>query len=750
MIEDARKPVVAHPVPHQGRDHGHFVELEASGAVVIADTAGRAVAASEGCEAYIGRVASEVVGEMVADVLGDGVGRAVEAAVAGAGGPGGWRPVTVERGTELRLRTFCAGEALIGLDLVPAAVTAQMAHPREGVELVAEWNEWFSTCTSSKALLDIVVSTARERLGFDGVWIQRNEPGGNGFVVAADAPKTADVVGRRVAPHDLPPSQPRTGDRYQPYFVADLQMPGRRLWPPSSSVDLQASALLRPFPQYLAEKAALGVRSTAGLPLVVDGRLWGRVICHSATPRTISSAAQSELRLLAAAASARLAELIGQEDAQEQLPLAQHCLRIMANLTVATDALDALAHDAQALLGVCDADAAIIWNGGRLHTVGLPDDPGLVDALSAAARTALTGARRPVASTTRIDGDVAVDPRVAAGFLAARLGAGTDDIVVWVRRLDAKAQAWVQHQLTGEPSPDQLFTGLTVRTQGAGSETRPWTRAQLAQVEELRQAIAEQQVTRSAQLRAANAELQRSNEQYDAFAHAAAHDLRAPLRGIILNAEFLLEDLAGRLTDGETEQLQTIKRLTGSMTDLLEGLMTYAQIGQAPLVPETLALPQVMSEVVELLGVRIPDEATLTVARQEFVADPAALRQILLNVVGNAIKYGRERPEIAVDVTTLGALRDTCPPPGTLDTASDSTAILRVADNGIGIHPDHHERVFGLFRQLNPDSTGTGAGLAICRLISHRHAGEIWLTSALGEGTTFYVAMGTTGALGTR
>lgn len=749
MIEDASKPTAERRAALKAWDHGHFVELEASGVVVVTDRSARIVAVSEGCEVLVGRVASDVVGETVADVLGDDVARAVEVAVDGDGGPGGWRPSSDLLGASVRLRTFRAGDGLVGVDLVPVG-TAQAAVPGAGVELVAEWNEWFSRCTSSKVLLDVVVSTARERLGFDGVWIQRNEPGGTGVVVAADAPKTPDVVGRLVAPHDLPPSQPRVGDRFQPYFVEDLAVPGRRLWPPSSALDLQASALLRPFPQYLEEKAALGVRATAGLPLVVDGQLWGRVICHSAAPRAVSSAVQSELRLLAAAASVRLAELIAQEDAQEQLPLAQHSLRIMANLTVATDALDALAHDARALLGVCDADAAIIWNGGRLHTHGLPDDRALVDALSAAARAALTGARRPVASTTRIDDAAGVDPHAAAGFLAARLGAGTDDIVVWLRRLDAEAQAWVQHQLTGDPTADQLFTGLTVRTQGAGSETRPWTRAQLAQVEELRQAIAEQQVTRSAQLRAANAELQRSNEQYDAFAHAAAHDLRAPLRGIILNAEFLLEDLVGRLTDGEVEQLETIKRLTGRMTDLLEGLMTYAQIGQAPLVPETLALTQVTSEVVELLGVRVPEEATLTVARQEFVADPAALRQILLNVIGNAIKYGRDHPQVAVDVTTLGAVRETCPPPATLDSAPDSTAILRVADNGIGIHPDHHERIFGLFRQLDPDSSGTGAGLAICRLISHRHAGEIWLSSVPGQGTTFYLAMGTTSELGTR
>jgi light-regulated signal transduction histidine kinase (bacteriophytochrome) len=297
---------------------------------------------------------------------------------------------------------------------------------------------------------------------------------------------------------------------------------------------------------------------------------------------------------------------------------------------------------------------------------------------------------------------------------------------------------WVQHQVVGDHVADDLFEGMAVRQERSNGTCAPWTSAQLAQAEALRDAIGQVQLARFAQIRALNVELSRSNEQYDAFAHAAAHDLNAPLRGIRQFAEFHLEDASDRLSQEEQEQVHTIVRLAGRMQGLLDDLMAYAQIGRGGWAPETVELREAVAEAVELLGIT-PARASVSVEPVTLKTDPGALRQLLLNLIGNAVKYSEGLAEISVGRITLAEAADRASTPESLDHAPLDTEVLTVTDHGIGIDPEYFDRVFGLFRQLEATSEGTGAGLAICRLICRRQGGEIWLSSAPGEGTTFYV-----------
>lgn len=240
---------------------------------------------------------------------------------------------------------------------------------------------------------------------------------------------------------------------------------------------------------------------------------------------------------------------------------------------------------------------------------------------------------------------------------------------------------------------------------------------------------------------ARNEQLALANEQYDTFAHAVAHDLRAPLRGIRTNTEFFLEDTADVQFPAGTEQLlETVVRLTDRMQAMLDDLLAYAHAGTDAWHPQPVSLQEVVGEVIDLLGPRAGG-AAISPSNRSFTADPGALRQLLLNLVANAVKYSDGPAQVTIDVCTLddAAARSSVPP--TLQHVAGDAAVLTVADRGIGIDDAHHDQIFGLFRQLDPNADGLGAGLALCRLICRRRGGDIWVSSTPGEGSTFFVVI---------
>lgn len=725
------------------------VELESLGVVFVVDDDLAVVHAAESWNGFFeGGVVEDMIGQQLVEAIGEDADRMLRSSLSeGLERAGGWWPAKLPDGRRVKLRAYPVAKGLVGLDLLPVATTeatgADDATDAGSIERVAAWNDWLLACTSSLELLRAAAAITRERLGFDGVWVHRIEGDGQSVVVAAEVVEgAANLVGQSVHQTDVPPSHPRVRGRDVPFFVSDLGAPGVRLHPGAPELILEPSALLRPYPEYLERLASLGVRSTASLPIIVDGRLWGRVIAHHPAARRASAATQSELRLLSASVSARLAELIEQEDAREQVELARFALRLMGSVAASPDLIDGLVRDADDLRGVCAADGAIVAIGDRVELAGIEGDPSQIDALLQMGRAALEQTvNGTVWASVSLDGTPGIDRDLAAGYLAVRLGRTAQDIILWLRRESTRAVTWIEHQVVGDTFADELFTGVTLRRELASGTCTPWTSAQIAQADEVREAIGQVLIARYSQVQALNAELERSNEEYDAFAHAAAHDLKAPLRGIRQFVEFHLEDTQDRLTAAEQEQMVAVTRMVSRMHGLLDDLMAYAQVGKAEWNPKPVPVEEAVADAFELLGPTAV-RCSVTVEPTTFTTDPVALRQILLNLIGNAIKYTDGPATVTVGVTTLEAAEAIAPAPSLMQSAAPSTPVLVVSDEGMGIDPDHHERVFGLFHQLDPKADGTGAGLAMCRLICRRHGGDIWLRSAPGEGTTFLVATG--------
>jgi len=223
----------------------------------------------------------------------------------------------------------------------------------------------------------------------------------------------------------------------------------------------------------------------------------------------------------------------------------------------------------------------------------------------------------------------------------------------------------------------------------------------------------------------ANAKLERSNRDLGQFAHAASHDLSAPLRIVSGFAELLQRRAGPRLEPEEQGFITTIVDATARMQQLIDDVLAWSTAGAAPLQLEDVDVGAVLDDVAALLAAELADvDGTLEHGAMPTVrADPRQLRQVLQNLVANALKFRAADPPlivVGVEETTDGCL-------------------IRVRDNGIGVDPTYAERIFGMFNRLHAadEYPGTGIGLAVCKTIVERHGGAIWHEPTPGGGSTF-------------
>ncbi|HUS07691.1 MAG TPA: ATP-binding protein [Bryobacteraceae bacterium] len=230
-----------------------------------------------------------------------------------------------------------------------------------------------------------------------------------------------------------------------------------------------------------------------------------------------------------------------------------------------------------------------------------------------------------------------------------------------------------------------------------------------------------------------NEQLRRANEDLKQFAFAASHDLQEPLRMITSYSQLLLKGYRGQLEGEPQVCVDFITKGALHMRELLTDLLSYAEAGlDRGEAAGHVDLNEVLEKVQQNLESTIQESSAVVTAQHlpDVVGQQAHLVQLFQNLIGNAIKYrGEKSPHIHISAGQHnGAWR------------------FAVADNGIGISPEHHKKVFGVFKRLHgPKIPGTGMGLAICQRVVERYGGTIWVESQLDQGSTFYFTLPATG-----
>jgi signal transduction histidine kinase len=227
------------------------------------------------------------------------------------------------------------------------------------------------------------------------------------------------------------------------------------------------------------------------------------------------------------------------------------------------------------------------------------------------------------------------------------------------------------------------------------------------------------------QLNAANTALRRSNEDLQQFAHVASHDLQEPLRTITTHSQLVQRSLGARLNPGEQESLQLMAGAAERMHALVRDILLFASVGRGEVQVQEVRLNEAVSWAMVNVGESMKAAgAQLTVDELPVIwGDRTDLARLFQNLLGNSLKYrSNEPPVIHIGVRSRSA--------------AECTIYLR--DNGIGIDPRYHDRIFAPFNRLHGyEVPGSGIGLALCRRIVERSGGRIWVESDAGAGATF-------------
>ncbi len=237
--------------------------------------------------------------------------------------------------------------------------------------------------------------------------------------------------------------------------------------------------------------------------------------------------------------------------------------------------------------------------------------------------------------------------------------------------------------------------------------------------------------------------LQRSNRELEGFAHIASHDLQEPLRKVMAFGERLKSQYMDALDDKGRDYLARMHNASMRMHILINSLLMFSRVTTKAQPFEPVDLTGVAKEIVSDLEVRIQEtDGHVEIGDLATIdADPMQMRQLLQNLIGNALKFSKKETHTVVKVygkMIYGSGSNT----GTY-AANEELYRLTVEDNGIGFDEKYAERIFGVFQRLHgrTEYEGAGIGLSICRKIVDRHKGKIATKSSPGEGASFIITL---------
>jgi PAS domain S-box-containing protein len=217
--------------------------------------------------------------------------------------------------------------------------------------------------------------------------------------------------------------------------------------------------------------------------------------------------------------------------------------------------------------------------------------------------------------------------------------------------------------------------------------------------------------------------LQRSNRELDQFAYVASHDLKAPLRGIANLSQWIEEDLGDNIQETTREHLRLLRSRAQRMERLIDGVLAYSRAGRSSEAAETVSVGRLLREVIDLASP--PESVQFDIADNlpTLKTHRLLLQQVFLNLITNALKYGSaDEARVAVTARREGEMWE-----------------FAVSDNGPGIDPAFHDKIWEIFQTLQPRDTveGTGIGLALVKKIVEGRGGRVWVESQVGAGATF-------------
>ena len=574
----------------------------------------------------------------------------------------------------------------------------------------------------------IVCEELKNFTGFDRVMLYRFAPDFHGEVIGeAREEHLEPFLGLHYPATDIPKQARELYKKNWIRLIHDVNATPAGLYPSDRQLDMSDCVLRSVSPVHIQYLKNMGVTSSMSISLLNGDELWGLIACHHYSgPYFVSYAMRASCvhygLVIATQFLTRSEKLALTEEAERH----SHLIQVTSELSAHGDFQTALEEKAPELLEIVCAEGIAIAKNNEISLHGSTPDLGFIENLIQLLETNDGIECFTSNNLSRDLPDLGEPPKEATGVLT--LGLGGDCQVVFFRKEETESIRWAGNPETS-PKPDQLTPRHSFEewVETVRGNSRKWTEIDKAIAHELRNSLMAFIVLQSRQLEALNQQLANKSAEVEQFAYTVSHDLKSPLVTVAGYVEALEEDLDEGDKETALDSLSRIKRATQKMNLLLEELLEFSRIGKHSGSMTSVDMNELITDLKADFDLRIQNAgANLTFADHfpKIRGHKADIYRVIHNLLENSLKYGAGTEGLTIEVgyeQVPLAIR------------------MFVRDNGPGIDPAFHDRIFNLFQRVDEKSKGSGVGLASVQKIATQHQGSCGIESAEGKGTTIWV-----------
>lgn len=597
--------------------------------------------------------------------------------------------------------------------------------------------------TTVQELCDLAATCVREITGFDRVMVYRFDPDWNGEVVSeAKRDDLEPFLGQHYPASDIPAQARRLYTVNWLRFIGDADYAPVRLVPAldpvsSAPLDMSHCVLRSVSPIHVEYMKNMGVRASMSISLVDDGKLIGLIACHHyGGAKIVPFHLRETAEFLGRTLSWHVRVLERADEAHLARGAQAHEAEVVRALAINPDLLESLLGPAFVALTGADGGAVVLAEGTR--TTGLTPRDSHIAALVEWLASSTTGDVYTTDALAETFPEAGAElPGVVAVALSRELG----EWILWFRKPTERTIDWA-----GDPRkvvvpaegerPERLSPrgSFALWRETVKGKSLPWQSWQVEAASSLRRVLVGGLRQRAKKLRELNERLVANDRARDEFIATVSHELRNPLSAITGWTRLLRE---GNLSpDRRAHAVEVISRNAAAQSQLIEDLLDVSRMtsGKLSLEVDSVDMVELVEAAVESVKLALESKdirlkRILDTRATPVVGDALRLRQVVTNLLNNAVKFTPKNGSITVLLQRI-----------------DSDIELVVSDTGQGISPDFLPHMFELFRQedagMNRRSQGLGLGLTLVKRLVELHGGRVVAKSeGLGKGASFHVRL---------